>query len=256
MSFSDNSFGILFADLNIDIHDDKYMDFGSSKANKLRSFWKQEPDEVVGPALGALLDHKEAILANVTPSWSDTEQDEQERGKENELMEFCRAVASRLCSGCAHIQPLKDTALEFNYTYLSSQIARLEEAVEKDPGLAIGTSKELIETCCRTILRERGKSIPNSPDLSELTKLTFKELKLTPDDVPDTRKGSKAIRRILSNLAQVGVGVAELRNLYGTGHGKDGNTVGLTRRHARLATGAAATLTTFLFTTHKEQLGG
>jgi hypothetical protein len=46
--------------------------------------------------------------------------------------------------------------------------------------------------------------------------------------------------------------LAELRGLYGTGHGKDGKTQGVKPRHAKLAVGAAATLTTFLFETHKE----
>ena len=42
---------------------------------------------------------------------------------------------------------------------------------------------------------------------------------------------------------------AELRGLYGTGHGKHANTEGLSARHAKLAVGAAATLVTFLFET-------
>ena len=47
-------------------------------------------------------------------------------------------------------------------------------------------------------------------------------------------------------------GLAELRGLYGTGHGKHGKTSGLSPRHAKLAVGAAATLATFLFQTHME----
>jgi len=46
--------------------------------------------------------------------------------------------------------------------------------------------------------------------------------------------------------------LAELRGLYGTGHGKHGKASGLSPRHAKLAVGAAATLTTFLFETHME----
>ena len=40
--------------------------------------------------------------------------------------------------------------------------------------------------------------------------------------------------------------------MYGTGHGKDGNSAGLRPRHARLAAGAATTLAMFLFETHTE----
>jgi hypothetical protein len=40
--------------------------------------------------------------------------------------------------------------------YLSQQITRMESSVESDPTLAIGTAKELVETCCTTILNELG----------------------------------------------------------------------------------------------------
>ena len=54
------------------------------------------------------------------------------------------------------------------------------------------------------------------------------------------------------NIAAVAQGVAELRNLFGTGHGPDGQPKCLQPRHARLAAGAAATLATFLIETHNE----
>ena len=38
----------------------------------------------------------------------------------------------------------------------TQQYERALAAVETDPSLAIGTAKELIETCCKTILSERG----------------------------------------------------------------------------------------------------
>lgn len=57
----------------------------------------------------------------------------------------------------------------------------------------------------------------------------------------------------MSNLASVTQGLAEIRNLYGTGHGKDGKRRGLLPRHARLAVGAATTLVTFLLDTHRER---
>ena len=91
-----------------------------------------------------------------------------------------------------------------------------------------------------------------TPDVPTLTKETLKELKLVPDGVPDSARGSDVVKRFLSNLGTIGNGLAELRGLYGTGHGKDGKTQGVKPRHAKLAVGAAATLTTFLFETHKE----
>jgi hypothetical protein len=136
-------------------------------------------------------------------------------------------------------------------SYVAQQITRMETSVMNDPGLAIGTAKELVETCCKTILQERGVEIPKSADLSQLIKLTSKELQLTPNDIPEQAKASEVIRRLLSNLAAITQGIAELRNQYGTGHGKHAHSKGLTSRHAKLAVGAASTLAVFLAETHQ-----
>jgi hypothetical protein len=91
-----------------------------------------------------------------------------------------------------------------------------------------------------------------TPDVSTLTKDTLKELKLIPEQVHEARRGADVIKRLLSNLGTIGNGLAELRGLYGTGHGNHGRTSGLGALHAKLAVGAAVTLTVFLFETHEE----
>jgi hypothetical protein len=137
--------------------------------------------------------------------------------------------------------------------YVAQQITRMESAVGNDPGLAIGTAKELVESCCKTILTERAVKFPKNADIPELVKLTAKELDLTPADIPEQAKASDTIKRLLSNLASITQGVAELRNHYGTGHGKAAGAKGLQPRHARLAVGAASTLAVFLAETHNER---
>lgn len=136
--------------------------------------------------------------------------------------------------------------------YIAQQITRMEASVMNDPALAIGTAKELVETCCKTILEARGVTFSKSADLPELMKLTMKELKLTPDDVPERAKAADTVKRLLSNLATITHGIAELRNHYGTGHGKAAGAKSLTSRHAKLAVGAASTLSVFLAETHNE----
>lgn len=138
-------------------------------------------------------------------------------------------------------------------SYVARQITRMESSIYEDPGLAIGTSKELIETICKTILKERNIAIENNPDLPQLVKLTAKELQLRPDDIPESAKAAKTIKKLLSNLATITNGIAELRNKYGTGHGNAANTKGLGSRHAKLAVGAASTLAVFLVETHEER---
>jgi hypothetical protein len=137
--------------------------------------------------------------------------------------------------------------------YVAQQITRMEAAVLNDPALAIGTAKELIETTCKTILDEKKLTYSNKADVPELVKAAAKALKLTPDDIPDVAKASDTIKRLLGNLGSIPHGLAELRNLYGTGHGKSARTKGLSPRHAKLAVGAASTLAVFLMETHNEQ---
>lgn len=155
-------------------------------------------------------------------------------------------------AGISSLASIKDTAAVFDARHMADQIRRMESAVESDPSLAIGTAKELIETCCKTILSERGKPVNGSPDIPTLTRVTLKELKLIPEGIHEATRGADVIKRLLSNLGTIGNGIAELRGLYGTGHGKYGRTIGLSPRHAKLAVGAAATLTVFLFETHEE----
>jgi hypothetical protein len=137
--------------------------------------------------------------------------------------------------------------------YVAQQITRMEAAVANDPTLAIGTAKELVETCCKTILSERDVAFSRSADLPELVKQTVKELALAPADIPEAAKAADTIKRLLNNLATITQGVAELRNHYGTGHGRAARSKGLSPRHAKLAVGAASTHAVFLTETHNEK---
>jgi hypothetical protein len=148
------------------------------------------------------------------------------------------------------IAAARQTFVGTDASYVSQQITRMEASVINDPSLAIGTAKELVETCCKTILSSRGVAFTNSMDIPKLVKLTVKELELTPSDIPNKAKAADTIKQLLSNLATITQGIAELRNHYGTGHGKAAETKGLQPRHAKLAVGAASTLAVFLMETH------
>lgn len=82
-------------------------------------------------------------------------------------------------------------------------------------------------------------------------KETTKLLKLTPDHIVDEDKAAKSIRQILGSLSSIVQGIAEVRNEYGSGHGKDSDFKGLQPRHAKLAVGAASTLAIYLLETHE-----
>jgi hypothetical protein len=67
----------------------------------------------------------------------------------------------------------------------------MQNAVEDDSGLAIGTAKELVETTCKTILEERGIQFDEHDDIAKLVKKTRKALGLVPDNIPDSAKGAE-----------------------------------------------------------------
>ncbi len=59
LDFTNDTFGEFFRRHNVDIHGRKYH-FESSKAKKLRAFWRVEPDGLVGTVLSDMLDSYEA----------------------------------------------------------------------------------------------------------------------------------------------------------------------------------------------------
>jgi hypothetical protein len=140
-----------------------------------------------------------------------------------------------------------------NTDYLMQQVTRMQSEIDADPTLAIGTAKEFVETICKTILNVRGVSYDKNLEIQPLVKLTCKTLKLVREDIPDETKAADTVRNLLSNLAVISQYLAELRNPYGTGHGKEASFKGLQPRHARLAVSAATTLGVFLFETYAEQ---
>lgn len=84
LDFSDATFAEFFKDYGpIDIHSEKYTSAGTSKANKLREFWRLEPDGLTGAILRGLLEHWSVI--NPNPG-------EEER----RLAERCAAIATSL----------------------------------------------------------------------------------------------------------------------------------------------------------------
>jgi len=151
-----------------------------------------------------------------------------------------------------HTQPILDTVEETaiaNSFELHQHIARIRRHVESDPELAVGSIKEMLESVLKTVLESFGEET-GKDDMPKLLKRAQKFLKLDPGDVDQSAKGTEIIKRTLSNLRQIVMGLNELRNIYGTGHGKVRQS-GITPRHARLVVGTGATLAIFLMETYE-----
>lgn len=112
--------------------------------------------------------------------------------------------------------------------------------MDRDPAAAISGAKALIESTTKLVLEGLLIEYDAKADVPELVKLAQKGLMLHPSQIAPTGKGAESIKRILSNLSQLAIGVAELRNEYGPDHGRSTATVGLGHRQVHLAVGSAS----------------
>lgn len=139
---------------------------------------------------------------------------------------------------------------------MNNRISLLMEMRESDPTEAIGKSKELIESCCKTILGKMQISADKKWDLNKLVKETMKALSITTETVTGNSREASIVRQILGSLSGLATGVAEFRNEYGCGHGREAGFLALPVRHAKLAVGSSITLVEYLWETYNWRSGG
>lgn len=131
---------------------------------------------------------------------------------------------------------------KFSSEYMYDQIDLLLQMRTKNPTEAIGKSKELVESCCKTILEHYGVQPDKNWDVSRLSKETAKVLAIDADRISGVDDGSKIAKKILGSLQGLVGGLSEFRNSYGSGHGKGDSFAPLPVRHAKLAAGCAITI--------------
>ena len=139
-----------------------------------------------------------------------------------------------------------------NTAYVNGKINTMTDAIHKDTDLAIGTAKELLETTCKSILRQKGETLNTNWTLPQLLKATANSLDFMPKEAGDPEKAEKATKQILGGIASIVQGVGELRNGYGTGHGKDADFKGLEIKYAKLLVGVVSEIAIFYLATNGE----
>lgn len=161
----------------------------------------------------------------------------------------CRKIIKKYKNGAS----LPSLSASFSSEYIEQMAQLMNATIETNPTEAIGKAKELIESCCKTILDNLGVKYKHNIEISPLIETTVKQLKLTPNDISDSAKEAEAIKSLLGNLRAIATNMATLRNAYGSGHGKSASYKGLAARHARLAVGSSITLVNFLWETYESQ---
>lgn len=164
----------------------------------------------------------------------------------------CKRIADRLEGSISAINQTADSLKSrFSSDYLSRQIDLMVEMQSSDPTNAIGMAKELIESCCKTILEDKGISYSKNDDVPQLANKAMGVLNLLPANVQSNDRGAEAIKALLGNLRAIPSKLAEIRNPFGSGHGKSASFRGLEGRHAKLAVGSSITFVDFLWSTYE-----
>lgn len=95
---------------------------------------------------------------------------------------------------------------------------RLNRAlVDRDQSLAIGCSKELVESVARVVLTSRGDPTADRAEYGPVVSAAHRELEYQPG--PDLAMNAP-VRKIASAAKKIAEQLRELRNDYGTGHGR------------------------------------
>lgn len=216
-----------------------------SKGKSLMTFIAEVPENETIKLFKALLDYYELHYEY------EIENDEEY----SKVYQRCKEIMGRVLLNAVPLAPAAAALKEkFSSEYLSAQIDLMLAMQSTNPTEAIGKAKELVESCCKTILDSHSISWDKNWDVGQLTGETLKLLKLMPKDIPETALAATEMKALLGNLRAIATNLAALRNPYGSGHGKSANYKGLEERHAKLAVGCSITLVNFLWDTHERRL--
>ena len=85
-------------------------------------------------------------------------------------------------------------------------------------------------------------------------KTTCESIGLSAKKLKNGVAGQDIAARILGNLGNIAQGMAELRNLYGDGHGKSKGFQSLPPRYAHLAVGSSVAAVHFMWDTYQDRM--
>ena len=226
-----------------------------SKGKSLIAYVKDASDEDAYKLLSDLLTYYET-------QYRDFESEIQETdifglpssGAYRLLYQNCRGIIDKYRKPEPNAEIAKAVEESFSTEYMSQQIKLMLDNQETYPAEAIGKAKELVESCCRTILKIRRIGIDPDWKFHQLVGHVLEKLDVMPNEVDEKSPIAKSLKQIYGSLKGIVAPIAEIRNEYGTGHGRTADFEGIDSRHAKLLVGMSITLVQFLWETHEETL--
>lgn len=105
---------------------------------------------------------------------------------------------------------------ELSSDYINHQIDLIKQSIDDSSYISIGKSKELLESCLKFIASSRKITLASEDSLQKMDKAIRLSLGLDGKNVC-----SRGLAKMTSCIATMVHGLAEMRNEYGDGHGKD-----------------------------------
>lgn len=227
--------------------------YGLSKGKSLMAFIDEATEGDAYKLLSDLLTYYETQYYHFESETNDSDLLGLSSGAYKRLYLNCKGIIEKYRKTEPNTVIAKAVEESFSTVYMSQQIKIMLECQEAYPAEAIGKAKELVESCCRTILTNRGETVNKDWTFQQLVNKTFDMLAVLPKEVGENSPIAPSLKQIYGSLKGIVNPLAEIRNAYGTGHGRTADFTGLDSRHAKLLVGMSATLVQFLWSTHEEK---
>lgn len=163
LDFSNNSFSDFVHDCTgREIYDDRYTHGSGSKANRLRGFWQEEGNQVVGKLMGDICDYVE---------------ESEEFGVEDAQLAECRKIVTRLVQNSP--VPELDTLAAFsNERDFDAVVNAIRDAIEKnEPEAGLDRLHTFVVKYVRTLCNSVGITVTRERALHSLFGEYIKTLK-------------------------------------------------------------------------------
>lgn len=163
LNFSDRTFHEFFDEyVGKDIDQPKYQTRGTSKANRIRSFWDQEPNGVVARCLKELIEHaRDAVILT----------------KDQSVLDACQAILTRLSLNkpVADIEAIVAEGDDRDFERVASAAS---ECIEKNqPELGLDRLHTFVVKYARMLCEEHGVAVNRDVPLNGLFGAYVKRLK-------------------------------------------------------------------------------
>jgi hypothetical protein len=197
LDFSDRTFGDFFDEYRVQIDAEHYRTGGTSKANRMRTFWTRDANHVVGRVIAGLIQYgaEERCLPD-----------------QPELIEECRKISQRLLSDqpVAELNSLSAIEGERDFELVAEQI---REDIEKNrPEAALDRLHIFVVKFFRNICESRGIEIRRDKPLHSVLGEYVKALRDT------GHVESVMTERILKSSISVLEGFNDVRNYKSLAH--------------------------------------